>query len=333
MNYQLFRKIMSNRGLSARERTLNQQKRSFDLWFENAPNKELVNIDGVEQYAIFQDVNQSNDGELSDDKYVITALDSNMKVGSYITWGDKTFIVFTEEIRSMQTHKQSKVKVANQTIKWMIDGKVSGNGNGYPAFVKNQTLYTLGVDTSGKHAWIVNAKMNMFMQDNPETRAIKIGQRLFIGGDVYQVMFRDYLSRVGLINFLLEEHFVNPSKDNIELGIADYYTSGLKNDTSQGEPIDNGRQIIISGVKYAKIGSTVQYNAKVIQDGKDVEEDITEWAIIDADGVATVIEQTTDHITLKINNDFRKVGSVITIVGKTFDGVTGSATVNIISPY
>jgi hypothetical protein len=328
----VFNRRIGVKGTSRVERNREAKKRSFERYFENALNRDPVIIDGVEQYAIFQDQNQNNNKDLSDDKYVVVPLDSNLKTGSYIEWRDETWMVFTEENKSIQSHKQGKVKASNHHIKWMNGTKISGNGKGYPAFIQNQTLYTLGISTSGNNSWIVNAKMMMYLQDNPETRTLRIGQRIFIGGEVYQIMFRDYVSRGGLINFLLEQDFVNEQRDDVANEIADYYTATAEEQEEQNA-VGASKEVTINGSTNAKIGSLVKYEAKVFADGVEVSDGIAEWTIADVDHVATVVEQTQGYVTVRIENNFQKVGSQISIIGKTADGVIGSKSVNIISPY
>lgn len=318
-----FRTRMNAKGGTSYERKLHSASRDFQRWFDNSLGRELVTVDGIEQFAIFQDQNQNNNKDLSDDKYMIVEKGSNVKVGSYVNWRNVKWMVFTDEHKTIPTHKQVKVKETNHTIKWMINGKVSGNNSGYRAFIQNQTLYTLGVSSSGSHAWIVNAKMMMYLPDNSETRAIKIGQRIVIGGAVYQVMFKDYVSREGLINYLLEQDMVATERDNLELGIADYYTDTHTSveTPSESTPVE---EVAITGSDKARIGSLVKYESNI---------DIVEWTIADTESVATVSEQKSSSITIRIESNFKKVGSVITLIGKTESGAIGSKTINIVSPY
>lgn len=326
----VFSRRIGVKGRDRVERNLLAKKRSFERYFNNSLNRELVEIDGIEQYATFQDQNQNNNKDLSDDKYIVVPLDSNLKTGSYISWRDTWWMVFSQENKSIDSHKQGKIKSSNHTIKWMNGNKVCGNGEGFHAFIQNQTLYTLGVSTSGNNSWIVNAKMMMYLQDNPETRTLKIGQRIFIGGEVYQIMFRDYVSRSGLINFLLEQDFVNEQRDDVVNEIADYYTAIAD---QEQDVVGTSKEVTISGSTNAKIGSLLKYEAKVFADGVEVSEGISEWTIADVDHVATVVEQTDMYVTVRIEKNFQKVGSTISIIGKTADGVIGSKSVNIISPY
>ncbi|PEF30287.1 hypothetical protein CON39_11465 [Bacillus thuringiensis] len=336
MSYSTFRNRMNSKGGTRYERNFNKMSRSFELWFENTLAKEEVEIDGVKQYAVINDQNQNNNKDLSDDKYMVVKNESNLKVGSIMKWRDREWLIFSDEEKSVPTHKQTKIRPSNGRIKWMINGKVSGvEGNGHPAVIKNNTLYTLGLSTSGHHSWIVNAKMLMYMQDNSETRNIALGQRVFISGAVYQVMFKEWMSRNGMIQFLLEEDFVDPSRDNVELGIADYYIDGKEQGGGEEEkPKPVEKTVVITGSEKARIGATVKYEANVYEDGNvNPEEGIVEWTVMDDSAVATIVEQSTKGISIRIVSNFQKVGSQITIVGKTADGVLGSKTVKIISPY
>lgn len=326
----VYKRRIGMRGSSRIERNIIAKKKSFGRYFENALNKDIVTIDGVEQYAVFTDQNQNNNKDLSDDKYVVVPLESNMDTGSYIDWRGKIWMVFTEENKTIKSHKQGKVKASNQHVKWMYEGKIIGKGIGYPAFIQNQTLYTLGVSTSGNHSWIVNAKMTVYLQDNPETRTLRIGQRIFIGGAVFQIMFRDYVSRKGLINFLCEQDMVNPERDDMVNEVADYHT--ILEDP-QEQVSGDSREVMINGSSVAKIGALMKYEANVFSDGTELQEGVAEWTIADIDHVATIVEQTTEYIMVRIENNFQKVGSMISIIGKTSDGVIGTKSVNIISPY
>lgn len=325
-----FKSRMEVNGLSQFDRAMNTKKRSFNKYFKGALNKELVVIDGVEQYATFQDQNQNNNKDLSDDKYIIVESKSGMATGSQVLWRGHYWLVFSEEHKTVPTHKQGKIRATNHQIKWMVGDKICGNGNGYPAYVQNNTLYTLGVATSGQNAWVVNAKYGMYMKDSDEARLIKIGQRVFIGGNVYQVMFKDFVARRGLISFLLEEEFFNPNKDNAELGIADYYDAIHKED-----PIvsPDTKEVVIKGSETAKIGSLVTYEAHFLQNGTEQQANITEWTISDTERVATIVEQSPTSVKIRYESNFQKVGSIISIIGKNSDGTLGSKTVKIISPY
>ena len=57
-DFGLFRKRMDAKGRTVKDRRLIYAQRSFDKWF--SVTKEKVEIDGVSDYAVFQDHSQGN---------------------------------------------------------------------------------------------------------------------------------------------------------------------------------------------------------------------------------------------------------------------------------
>lgn len=337
-----FRRRMDFKGNSRYERAFKQKQRSFNEWFKNTLTRQKIAVDGVDYYAVVQDQNQANNKGLSDDKYLIVENDTPTHVGSIIGWRDKNWIVFSNEEKTIETHKQHHIKQTNHVIKWMNeDGTVSNNGSGYSAYVQNNTLYTLGVSMSGAQAWIVNAKMVMYLPYSEEAKKMKIGQRVFIGENVYEVMMKDFVSRKGLIHFLLEENFYNPNVDDLENGIADKWKDSDKEGTSSNEEnnADNNVEtatytMSIGGGNTLKIGKTATYQVSFTDDGgTPVSHKVTEWTLVDVDKVATIQDQTDTNISIRVDSNFSYVGKQFTVVAKSDDGVTASKTVNVISPY
>lgn len=308
-------KRMKKSGANKHDRALKLKTRDFENYFKNSLNKESCFINSMEAMAIFQDHSQSNNKDLSDDKYVILPNSTECSIGDYITWRDQHWLVFTEEVKTIPTHQQLKIKVVNENLKWIKDGKICNNGDGWGAYVQNQTLYTLGVATSGNHIQVINAKMMMYMQNNEETRKLKIQDRIFIGHNVYQIMFADTVSRKGLINFLLEEDTMG-ANDNIELRIADYY--GSKCDDSEkddkDEDKDSPKEVSLKGEKSPKVGKTYVYE---IEDGYEVEE----WGVtcLDHPDVAYIMERNNKTLHIRIKNDNRMIGSLANVVAKVKD--------------
>lgn len=342
MTFDNFKRRMSIKGNSRYERAFNQKQRSFNEWFKNTLTRHLVKIDNAECYAVIQDQNQNNNKDLSDDKYLIVEKETPSKVGSLMEWRDRKWLIFSDEEKTIETHKQHKIKPTNHVIKWMVGDKICRDGKGYDAYVQNNTLYTLGVSMSGGNAWIVNAKMTMYLPNNEETRAIKIGERVFIGNNVYEVMMNDFVSRSGLIHYLLEENFYNPNIDDLENGVANRWKDKNEDGVATGDANNSDNNIVnednytlsIEGGNTIKVGKTSIFKATMSnQNGDIIENPIMEWSIVDLESVSTVVEQDQSSITIRIANNFKFVGNQITIVGKATDGTLASKTVNVISPY
>lgn len=319
-----YKKRISSMGINHYERALRHKQREFASYFKNTLNKEPCCIEGKDAEAVFQDHSQSNNKDLSDDKYVILPNETKADVGNYIRWRDSQWLIFTEEFKTIPTHQQLKIKEVNEQIRWMINGKISNKGEGWGAYVQNQTLYTLGVSFTGNHLSVVNAKMMMYMQDNEETRSLNVQDRIFIGDNVYTIMFMDSVSRRGLINYLLEQDTISEN-DNRELRIADYYGETNKKDT----PKQPATKTVIEGEDKVKIGNIYKFNSST-------KHTVTEWMVESMDGTELpcyIENRNSTEITIKVKDDFRFVRNTFTILAKLTDGKVISKSVRVVSRF
>lgn len=321
----IYLKKMNRLGASRYERNLRHKQREFVKYFEDALNKEDCYINGEHAQLVFQDHSQSNNKDLSDDKYIIAPNETIIDIGSYIDWRDSEWLVFTEEFKTIPTHQQLKIKAVNWNLKWLVDGAVVNNGLGYGAYVQNQTLYTLGVSFSGDNIAIVNGKMMMYVQDNDDTRSyFTIGKRIFVGENVYKILFADTVSRRGLINLLMEEDTITVY-DNRELHIADYYNNVQEDQPAQVEPV----MATISGELKPRISRTYIYT---ISDGYEV----SEWIIESVDGVDQPMytrERDALSVTLQFKDDYRYVGQTVNVIAKLTDGSFVSLPIRVIKKF
>lgn len=323
----MFQNKVSRRGKNKYERTYNAKKRSFNRWFLSALNKENCLIDGESYQAVFQDHSQSNNKDLSDDKYVIAENSTPIGVGSYVNWRGNDWLVFTEEEKTIPTHQQLKIKEINWHIKWILDDKIVR----YGAHVQNQTLYTLGVSFVGDTAAIANAKMMMYMQTNADTSRIEIGQRIYIDNNVYKILFVDKVSRNGLVNCLMEQDLEHPEYDNPELGVADYYRGGV-NPTMDGDTEEIEDNVVIDGDSYARISSTHVYRL----DGDDYS--AKEWLVTSMDDDVEdkpfrIKRKSEREIEIYFIDDYRNIGKTISIYATLENGQTIQSSVGIITKY
>lgn len=321
-NYRdMYLKRMDRMGTTNKDRAMKAKEREFNNYFENALNKEYCLIDGNPSEVIFQDHSQSNNKDLSDDKYIVAPNYTDVKVGSYIDWRDSQLLVFTEEIKTIPTHQQLKAKIVNWTLKWVnSDGKIATTG----AYVQNQTLYTLGIATSGHYISVVDGKMMMYVQNNEATRkGLKVGARIFVGLSVYKITFADIVSRKGLINLLMMEDTFNESTDNRELEVADYYNRIIEEDA---EVILPTAEII--GESRVRLGLTYTY--------KISEGEVTEWIVESIDGNDApfyIQERNGSEINLRIKDDYRYVNKTITVIAFLSDGQTVSLPLKTINKF
>ncbi|MDY2688796.1 hypothetical protein [Limosilactobacillus reuteri] len=324
-------------------RNYNRQLEGFNLYYKDTLTKHDCIIDGVPTQAVFQDHSQSNNKDLSDDKYVVVPNSVEVGVGSYIEWADETWMVFTEEYKTIPSHQQLKIKHTNRRLKWLTNKNsklICNFGKGWPAYVQNQTLYTLGVSFSGQNIALANAKMSVYIKDVPETRAVKVGTRLWIAGQVYKIEFADYVSRPGLVNWLLDEDTKNPETDNSDLEIADYWDSGGKDeddsikdvskltmptDGSDSRSEDEKPKVEwnIEGTIKARLGHTYVYTA-MNSDGTKA--DVSEWMIGNLEDSPFYVKEKDNHsITVIVKDIYKLVGQTVTITAKANDEIKNIA--------
>lgn len=334
---------MEFKGNSRYERNMNKKERTFAEWFKNSLTRHDITLGEAIYPAVIQDQNQANNKGLSDDKYLIVENTTPTNVGSIVGWSEQKWLVFSNEFKTIKTHKQQIIKMCNHQIKWVkSDGTVNGNGEGQTAYVQNNTLYTLGVSMSGANSWITNAKMSMYMPDNEETRSVGIGQRLFIGDNVYEIMMKDFVSRKGLIYYLMEENFYNPETDDFESKVADRWKKedlevGISSNTEnniENNTVKDNLVLSLSGNNIVKIGKSITITANLVDEtGNVIENPVNEWVLNDVDNIVSVIEKDQGKIVIRVPENFQYVGKQFTVVAFTEEGLSSSKTVNIVSPY
>ncbi|HFI0463186.1 TPA: hypothetical protein ACGO1T_000530 [Streptococcus suis] len=328
--FKYFQDKVNLRGALSSDRNFNRQQREFDLYFLNAPNKNLCKINGQDAELVFIDQNQSNNKDLSDDKYVIARNGTDIKVGDYIIWSDTEWLAFTEEYKTIRTHQQLKVKHVNETIKWIRNGEIINDGKGYGAYVQSQTLYTMGVATSNT-LHVVDSKMSLYIQNNKDTQELQMGERIIVGRRAYKLNFIDDVSRPGLISFLLDEDTLS-EYDNIELGVADYGKYFGKSDIEKPtiENTDSDRDtdgFEIVGNDRVKVGSTYHY-ATVGFSAKS-------WSIesLFSDQPFIVQNSSGNSLTVVVKDDYKLIGKKANIVAITDDGAKITHPITIIKKF
>ena len=88
-----YRDKIRRKGSSSYERNYKLKEREFNDYFRNALTKEQCLVDGVSEYMVFQDHSQSNNKDLSDDKYIVCPNSVKVSIGSYIYWRDSMWMV------------------------------------------------------------------------------------------------------------------------------------------------------------------------------------------------------------------------------------------------
>lgn len=126
-----------------------------------------------------------------------------------------------------------------------------------PAYFEDNRIQ-LQVNERNSNALIEGSKYQCLVQNNAHTKLLgKEVSRIIIKGDAYRIVGVDKLSLEGAIYVGLMDSKINPSTDNLELGIADYYKSKNNNlDVVKDTEIIGDKEILFgdSGIYYLKDG-------------------------------------------------------------------------------
>lgn len=123
----------------------------------------------------------------------------------------------------------------------------------------------------------------------------------------------------GISKFTMAQTQFDPAKDNVELGIADYWESAVEPELPETEetPTFSDLEIVYSGKPAVRAGGGYKkFTLKSRVDGKlvDATEDV-EWGIDFKDGDPTKLEcSVVDNIfKVKCLNDYSLIGKTFTI--------------------
>lgn len=248
-------------------------------------------------------------------------------------------IVFIEDDNEL---KKIYIMKCNWTFKWVVDGKIYSHlgilRNGSSSREADENTYTT----------VVNGNCMMWMATNSDTQTLRYGQRLLISdkGRVpplcYSVSDIADTRPIGITKFVLSQNTYDSSHDNAELMLANYYSSEILPQDSENttEPA-TAFNISYNGAKPTiKVGGSAKvFTAQLPEDNHfDIK-----WSLFD--GVKTYGSSydnytqtfgdytiTTEDRIMKIviANNYKLIGTILTISAECVDGSTGSVKVEVV---
>ena len=127
----------------------------------------------------------------------------------------------------------------------------------------------------------------------------------------------------GISMFTMAQTQFDPAKDNVELGIADYWESAVEPEFPELEevPTISDLEIVYSGKPAVRAGGGYKkFTLKARIDGKliDVTDDV-EWSIDFPDGDLTKLEMSVIDNVFKVKclNDYSLIGKTFTITAES----------------
>lgn len=149
-------------------------------------------------------------------------------------------------------------------------------------------------------ATISGSEYQIIVQDNHLTSLLGEGiKRILIKGKAYEVVGTDNISLENAIYIGLKSAKVDPNRDNLELGIADYYEVVEKPPTSIGQ---------IVGSDEMCLGETNDYQVEY--------DTFIRWSInSNIENLATIEEVNKNKCKVKVTDNYKYVGKTFELIG------------------
>lgn len=175
--------------------------------------------------------------ELNDDKFILTRLKDELKIGEVLKWKKFDWLVVSEETNVDNSHNHHRLKQCNGKIKFTNKkGKVVE----VPASMYNKVFYTEGTNHLARMI-VPDGLMQFYVADNEDTRDMVRGTRIIVKGEIFDITYIDRITQPNLIMITGKETTSRVS-DDIENELAEsLYSDG------------------IVGNDYIYVGSTVKF--------------------------------------------------------------------------
>ena len=210
-------------------------------------------------------------------KYIFFRPDTRVKIGSYVTYNGKTYIV--REVNIDVNTPKGDCYYCNQAISF------KGLDKAIPCYSNSTTYGSKGILDQNKF-YELDSKTKVYIQRNKYTETLKIGQRIMFANEyVYKITEIDDLVFKGMYTIVCQRDEILPM-DDFENNIAynEFQNTEEKPETPSPENVD------ITGETKIKIGNEYTYTLT-----QAVEE--CQW-LIDDESIATIISASDDSVTI-----------------------------------
>ena len=161
--------------------------------------------------------------ELNDDKFILTRLKDELKIGEVLKWKKFDWLVVSEETNVDNSHNHHRLKQCNGKIKFTNKkGKVVE----VPASMYNKVFYTEGTNHLARMI-VPDGLMQFYVADNDDTRDMVRGTRIIVKGEIFDITYIDRITQPNLIMITGKETTSRVS-DDIENELAEsLYSDGI----------------------------------------------------------------------------------------------------------
>ena len=288
--FDVYKQIATVNGNNEGEQILSDMRDSFDDYLAHTLTASKFTI-GENVYDVsIQDVNDQNNKDLRDDKYLICSMSTPIIVGDIGVWDkhNETFIVIKDEKKTVESNKRFKIYPCNFNLKW-VDLVNKTDRESY-CVIENATMYTDGIkeETTIRYQ---DQMIRITIPTSVEISKFKEDDRLFVDDKFYKITSIDRLVK-GITRIMATSTLKNEF-DNVELGIADYYKIDRSVNPS---PTPLTKNVVISGKASLYTKQTSTYAANVTDDLGNVLGDTVTWTI---SGNGTIVSIDGNNVTVK----------------------------------
>lgn len=161
--------------------------------------------------------------ELNDDKFILTRLKDELKIGEVLKWKKFDWLVVSEETNVDNSHNHHRLKQCNGKIKFTNKkGKVVE----VPASMYNKVFYTEGTNHLARMI-VPDGLMQFYVADNEDTRDMVRGTRIIVKGEIFDITYIDRITQPNLI-MITGKETTSRASDDIENELAEsLYSDGI----------------------------------------------------------------------------------------------------------
>ena len=161
--------------------------------------------------------------ELNDDKFILTRLKDELKIGEVLKWKKFDWLVVSEETNVDNSHNHHRLKQCNGKIKFTNKkGKVVE----VPASMYNKVFYTEGTNHLARMI-VPDGLMQFYVADNDDTRDMVRGTRIIVKGEIFDITYIDRITQPNLI-MITGKETTSRASDDIENELAEsLYSDGI----------------------------------------------------------------------------------------------------------
>lgn len=297
----------------------NQSDLAMDLTFRNDPNYKSILIgDGINEWKVEEiKFNMHSDESIVKDKqdYLIQFKTKiHYPIGSYVIIPDDTSVnpdinndsnwwVIVGRNNNPQ-FVQYNVLQCNKIFKWIYKNEIYSirgcirDANNYNSGVWTDDLSTSAEDM--RQAWIPN---------NEISQTLNYGIRMILNknplhSQVFAITKIKDSTPFGAIKITFTQNVFNKEKDNLELGVCDFY------DINKESVIENNTSIIETNI-YKQTENIIGESFSFV-----TKDNNTEWTVISEYKDNLSIYENRNKLIIKLNSNIL-YNSIITVIAKT----------------